>query len=1565
MGGTRDQRDAESLVHVLSAQKGKAERSFKLDAACAALCFASEDLLIAASINGTVRLFDSKTDSDSALAEVFVSAAPTAICSDAKGTKLAIVDEAGTLTLFELSGAKGEKTLSELWSYKVSSQALYAAAADEHDVLAVAGQDGVVYTLTLTEKPAADGTIREMPCGEGGIYSLCFSGDGRIVAGCGDGTLQVCYLEGAVDAEDRARDAAHQKPVCGLVYGALLLDDAERPLERRLYSAGHDGQLKSWQLDNKRKPRAIEITSAKLMAMAWAPAAGRAKADKRGGLLGIVDAKRRLHVYTINETGELASAYRLESELARLASDLDRGNQKVKEAAVSALAELREDDARKLLEKTLLKQSVVALRKAAAEALGRLKSRLSRAALGQALDDDDKGVRKAALAALDLVEEKAPFSAARRALQSRHPDLRLEAIKRLPDLRATSPLVPTLLTGALGDEHEKVRLGALDALYQLFEPLEAAQQAVLRGPADIRKQALFRLGRDRLALDGKGRDLLEAAFDDGASAVRSAALLVAIGSRPRLAVKLWINDPHTAKALAEAQRQGRFADELDSDVDPLELDLQSDDLQPLFAAMASRHADTALRGARCLALLGDGRASGALLQLSREGDVEIRRYAVEALLAAALALPEDDRLVGRLEWLLDDSDPTVRVWSFNGLQTLARPAGHEGTLDLAALGLRSAHEDVRVRALQLLAPYGDPKKVDAELCQRADALLGDALDDEAGKVRGAAFEQLMAWHPQNDVGPKRAAKSRHADLRRRVVTVLAGQKAAWADEHLLQRVKDASAEVALAAYDALTDDSNKRRSKSNRVKPELHLFALGSSRPAVRQRGCEGAGKWALADKKTFKDIRERLIELLADEQRAVFIAAIEALDALIAKDQEAFAVAFGSKFYELRVRAGELCGKRRDKRASQPMRELLTIPRSSIDRPSDGLRQRAARALADVGDFEMISFYVALLDDEDALVREMGGRGLAAACRPQEEQPLVDALAHEDLPVRSWAAEGLARLGDDRAVPVLAGTLKHEHRPIRLGAILSFVALGPDGVRGILQGLEDSDREIQDLVFGIIVARDVALARAGHPPDLLLSALASAHPEIRYAACRCLELRSAADELGALAAQLVGPIQPEKAADMVKWPSETERASLLNVLVGTLASDHPSKRYAAARVLSLRPQPEAFWREVKRLSGPAVAGQGGDAPYTSWEDDPERQPRKRDWLRKVVGRRSEAGRAASETERVLTILRFAAAPQPRAVPAREAASERQYAGLLFGAYAGLVRQAPPAGDADETHRVRRDAIERLTELAAAEGIGRDAALPALRRALSDPHHLVRKAALTALQSLYQESALSPLALALQSEAVDIGRAAFDEILALALAEDGEQKDQAASLAKRALDAPNAELRAYALGRLHRLYDEGSVEPWLLALSASHADVRLAVVDRLMDARDERVLEALARAMESDHEDLRLRAASALAKRGDGRTVDVLAGLLRSEEGATATRALDALIELAHATSSGESSAAARAAAAVCARLSDDPTKRRTVARSSMRWGGSAIPKPARRCSSFWQTSRARCASGR
>ena len=109
-----------------------------------------------------------------------------------------------------------------------------------------------------------------------------------------------------------------------------------------------------------------------------------------------------------------------------------------------------------------------------------------------------------------------------------------------------------------------------------------------------------------------------------------------------------------------------------------------------------------------------------------------------------------------------------------------------------------------------------------------------------------------------------------------------------------------------------------------------------------------------------------------------------------------------------------------------------------------------------------------------------------------------------------SRATEGRLQLAeaegpwwDGSALPVLTGTLRHDHLPIRFSAIVSFAALGPEGYGGMLQGLEDESSEVQEIVFAIVLSRDLYAFRRGQPPELLASALSSQRAEVRFAAAR------------------------------------------------------------------------------------------------------------------------------------------------------------------------------------------------------------------------------------------------------------------------------------------------------------------------------------------------------------------------------------------------------------------------------------------------------------------------------
>jgi ParB family transcriptional regulator, chromosome partitioning protein len=1509
-------------------------------AAIHALAFAGDDLLFGGGDDGRLIAWD--VTGQRRVAELALGAPVRSLALDPHVTRgdagaLAVGTADGALHIVQVAIKDATPVLGPVTRRALSDGAIGAVAWDAAGLWVAGGADGQLWVI-------GDSPRAVLPGGDGGIRALACLGDGRAAIGCGDGSVRLCFLVGEVEATDRSGDHGHQAAVRGLVLGPVIVDDAGREQPRRMFTAGEDGVVKAWFVDGNRRPRTIELGIGPVSALAFAPGPVKKPEpiDKAVGRLWMASTQRKLAALALGGDVEpVGEPVVVGSVLDQLEAQLRdaRPAVKVKLAAVAALTGIAEDEARILLDLALA-SGPPEVRVAATQAMAGSARRASRPALRVALGAEQPELRAAAFQALRALEGDQPLAAVRAGLAARFEDVRVRAVEALIPLARSSVIAAGLIADALRDAHPVVRRRAFAALREVArDPAEPVRTALARGTPDVRAEALLHLGFALRDGHAEARALAAGAFDDADPGVRTSAFLAAVMQRPALAARLVAVVPSLAESFQQIAQQTGLPLALPPDHGQA---LDDDQLEPLFAQLACRNADAAIRGAGCLLALGDPRAVGAVLQLTREADPALRRGATSNLVRALATWPEDDRLATRLSWLLDDPDAEVRSFAFDALAKGAAAGGPDAELELAETALRTSQEDIRVRALQILVRVGAPG---SPVAARADRLLGDALDDEAGKVRGEAFRTLWTWHSADPLVPlSRGARSRHADLRTQVVAEIerrrqAKKAPAEMDRLLLGLVGDAVAAVGLAAYAVFTRQQDDGPAVA--VAAEVHLAAMASPASAVRAAGAQGAGK--ATAKATASAVRGRLVQLIRDDQPAVHTAAIEALDAVAPGDAEGFALAFASVFYELCVRAGELCGRRRDPRAVAPMQRLLSIPRTDVNRPADVIRQRAARALADIGDLATVGFQLGLIEDADPIVREMAARGLATAAQPGAEPAseasraaLVALLGHADLPVRSWGGEGLAKLGDLRALPVLAGTQRHDHRPLRIGAIVGFVALGPDGVRGLRQGLEDRDREICDLAFAVIVARDAALAAAGIAPDLLADAMSSPSPEIRFAAARLFERRAVPGGPGggeALDAEgigeLVGPRKPDKASDLKDWPPPPRRAASLQVLADAIASDEPGRRYAAAQVLAVRTQPLTFWREAARLAGPATSA---GAPHTGSSSEP-RVARRTGWLRRLVGERRDP--EASELEALARL--FVRAGQPTDGDA--AAAQR----LVFGVYAGLVRQAPARGAADETHRVRRDAIARLVELAREDAVGADAVLPVLGHAVGDPHHLVRQAAMAALRSLYPAGALAPLQMAIAG-AADLGKAAIDELVGLAIAGD----DRAGALIRGALDADDAEVRAHAARRLPRLYPAGSVDPQLVAAQSRHADVRLGAITQLASAFElargpaadpapaassapstpstpstttAAITDALVAALGSEHADLRLRAAVALARRGNALGIEVLGGFLRSED--HADEALEALIGLADGRSPGGTDGTAAAAEAIAARIED------------------------------------------
>ncbi|MDY7226456.1 HEAT repeat domain-containing protein [Hyalangium rubrum] len=1437
--------------------------SVELPSAVLALALAGERW-VAAGADGTVRV---GTLGEGKLERELSGAHPggcTGLALSPDGQRLYTVGVDGALRGWALDSGK------KLHEWQASPQPLRAVAVDPgHTFAACAGDDGVVRSFTL-----ATGARRDMAGHEGAVRALAFTPrDGRLASAGDDGRIRIWYLVGAVEFEVRGdKDSGHAGPVLALLFPPTPTTEPSAEPSDRFWTAGADGKVKVWRLDERRKPRTLDCGSKPLHALAFAPPPNARQAKVMLGHLFTGGDERRVYRFTAEPDGKPGEEqHDYAHGFDALTEALGAGRPK-REAAVREAAALEEPEALDFVLKVLSTDREAEVRKLAASELATHRRVSARPKLRERLDDDHPSVRLSALEALTQLEES-PLSAPRSALDSRFADVRTQGLRRLARLAGTSPLVPGLIAGKLTDGDANVGLAALDALTEASPSggTESLKTAFERGPAHIKVEVLIRAASAGQLGAAQLQPLVARALDDADADVRRVAFTVRVLERQPLAQVLEKKDEDFGLAVRDVARRmalsarrlspegqaGKFTTEGEvtaardkllrekllgpatSGATPTEADLE-----PLLAAMACRTPDTAVRGARGLAQLGDTRALGALLQLSREAEAPIRRQAATALQAL-----QDARARERLVWMLDDADADVRASALEAVVALDA----DTPLSSAEAALRSGFEDVRVRGLDRLVKLG----AEGKRPEGAETLLGDALEDEGAKVRGEAFRTLWAWNEkQPQKALDRALAGRFPDLRLRAVEELTSRlKEDWALERLKGAVQDRDAGVATAAYEAWVKHAGKE-------KAEPHLAALDTAHASLRALAAKNAVHAPV------EALRSPLLKLIQDEEPSVHLQALESLDKLVPNENGPLLAGLLSAALPLKVRAAELLAARGAEDIIEPMRVLLTDKELERRYPPpllNPLRARAASALATLGSRRLLSFHATtLLKHEQSEVREQGGRGLATASRRGDEGYLLDALGHADVAVRSWAADGLSRLGDARALPVLTGTLRHDHLPIRLGAILSFAALGAEGEGGMLHGLEDRAREVQEMVFAIILARDLRASRRGEPPDLLISALSSARPEVRYAAARALELRADPAAYQAHLVEALLPPKPEKAGDMKEWPAEDERARRMVGLAEALASDVSEQRYAAAQVLNLRHKPLDYFREAQKVARPRSL----EAPWKP-ETTPKPGPEKpaKSWLRRLFATGKEA------------------APSPEAL----ASAERQHLRrLAFGAYVGLLRQVS-AGD-DEGHRVRRDAVDRVVKLTQEGFAGQPAAVAALLRALEDPHQLVRKAALAGLKELYPAGSDEPLSLALASLAPDVARAALEELAA--------RGDSSRPRITAALNSPLADVRKYAFELLEKLSPAGSLEPLLAALSSEHADLRIGVIERLAGANDSRVTEALGRAMASEHEDLRMRASELLAWRKDDRAVEVLGTFLRSENAANAKRAMEALSRL-------------------------------------------------------------------
>ena len=888
-----------------------------------------------------------------------------------------------------------------------------------------------------------------------------------------DHKLLTTHARGRLEPEDKGRDNAHEDLVPAMAWA---------PAGDRFLTGGRDGVLKTWPRVGGVKPAKLDGVG-KVVALAVVTAYNR----PRLAVCSDDNTIRFVELDTDGRFGEvIARAY---GAADRAKSELSQSDPRRREKVLKELADWKDAASLDLIANQLEQDADHQLRLLAAQTLAASPNPRSVALLEAAVNHRDEKVRVEAFKGLQRHLGASDFRPIDQALKTGKADVGALAVKALEPLAAADDQALARLTDALDAGTWDVRKSALAALASVFaaDPPRAGLTALGSKHGDVRAAALARFYERKLLDDPRVRSAVRRRLEDDDPGVRRVAFLVSVLARFGLANYLRRADPELHRQLNELQGTDTPATDVPA-ADKKKL--TPDDYDVPLQATAARALDTCLRGARALAVLGDPRAFGLLIQLSREDDAPAR---VEV--CRALAALNDRRAVARLWSMLTDPDASVRDAAYSALAKIdaADP------LAVAGAGL-AAPEDVRRRGLQTLVevvranPPGDPPAGPPDpTAQPAWFLLVQSLDDAVPAVRSEAWKAVLNLKVGGGGEPtlRFARRSTHADVRREVLTeVIAQLTEPWATPLLYEFFDDPDPGLRAEAFAEATR-------KTKELAPLT--AALGSRHTDARRLAID-----TLIKRRT-PQAQALLVKSLADPDRDLRQLA---LAALVNEDAvPALTEALESLHADVRVRAAAALARHGDPAALKPLLELATaaepIEKERIPTWLD-TTEGALAGLAELGDPAAVAPIRWLLGSDHARVRKAAADALAWSSRPDSLDGLRQALPHADPEVRHRAGFGLALLGDASAV---ARLLDDEFaRTMGPAARLEAVAaLGDAGEAGLAAHLDHPDESIRAralLVHLLRESRDAAgTARR------CLECLSARSARVRLTGAQALEL--------------------------------------------------------------------------------------------------------------------------------------------------------------------------------------------------------------------------------------------------------------------------------------------------------------------------------------------------------------------------------------------------------------------------------------------------------------------------
>jgi ParB family chromosome partitioning protein len=906
---------------------------------------------------------------------------------------------------------------------------------------------------------------------EGAVTAILFEPEElRFFSAGADNKLLTTFARGSLEPEDKGRANMHEDVLTAMV---LIPGD-------RLVSGSRDATLKNWPRAGAIKPTTLKDVCGKVVALAVVTVYNQphlaACSDDNSIRLFKLEADGKFPedpVYArIGGAGEW-----VKNELAQ------QHDPKRREKALKTLAEWQDSASIDLLGEQITKDPDPQLRLTATQLLCASGNPRVGKILERVVAHQDGKVRVAAFNGLfkPLKPDLGPIDLA---LKTGQADVGVLAVKALEPLAKADDQALTRLTDALDAatwDVRKTALASLEAVFDAKSP-QASLTALGSKQGDVRAAALARAFERSLLADPAVQSAIRRRLEDDDTGVRKVAFLLSVVSKPQLASVLRAGDSELNRQLNELEK----AERSDKAAPPVAADaktkLTATDYDTLLQATASRALDTCLRGARGLAVLGDPRAFGLLLQLSREEDGNAR-----VDVCRALAALDDERAVNRLRSMLFDKEASVRDAAYTALAKIF----DKTPLSVAEAGLTAAEEDVRRRGLSTLLET-IKKKTPKAAGEPGWDLLVRALNDSAPGVRSEAFKSALNLKIAGG-GPETlrfALQSIHPDVRRESLTeVVAQEKEDWSAPLLYEFFNDADQGLRAEAFGFAT--------KKNKEIPVLET-ALASRYPDARKLAVDALIK------KHSKAAQQVLLKAIADADREVRLMAV---NALIDDDAKAaLKEAMKSDRPDIRVRAAAALARHGDATTFDVLKALATDPEPrERERVSDWVEvvELALLGLGELGDPKALGVVLPVLESPHTRLRKAAATALVWVVRSDTVSVLRTALQHTDADVKYRGALGLAYLGDATVAPLIRSEAGGK---VIMPAeqFTAMVALGAAAGVAATVYLDSADEKLRDRA--LLATLLLELKDTDGQPEKCIECVSAKGPRFRLTGAQALE---------------------------------------------------------------------------------------------------------------------------------------------------------------------------------------------------------------------------------------------------------------------------------------------------------------------------------------------------------------------------------------------------------------------------------------------------------------------------